>query len=114
MLAAVTKAKTRDTGASARENVDFQNTYFKEHGGGVVLVFVDNLVSQDGEARATYQDGADVDVFLGTALIGGSALSRAMGSIFLGIARPTIPFRFFSTLDKALPWARQIRDKRAN
>lgn len=111
VLGAVPRQGSVDDLASARDNVNFQNTYWREHGGGVVVVFVDRLASQDKDARRIYQSEPDLSVFWGTALVGGSLLGRAIGSFFLGIARPAVPLKMCATLDDALLWARSINQQ---
>jgi hypothetical protein len=106
VLVGVTNPGSADDGKTARENVDFQNAWVRKQGGGVILIFIDNLVSQDKDARRVYQTGLDATVFRGCALVGGSLLSRAIGSFFLGIARPRVPIKLCKTVDDGLEWAR--------
>lgn len=96
-----------DDTASARANLAIQLGYFRKTKPGAVIVFFDNLVSQDKGARGVYQTEADPDLMLGTALVGGSLLSRAMGSFFMGLSKPKIPVKMFATLDEALIWAHE-------
>jgi len=108
VLAAVPREGALDDLASAQSNVAFQNGHFREHGAGVVIVFADLLASQDKDARRVYQSEPDPDLMLGTALVGGSLLARAIGSFFLGLARPEIPVKMLATLDQALSWATHL------
>lgn len=105
LIAALPHQGSKDDLASARDNLDFQHRYWREHGPGVVLVFFDAMVSQDKEARSVYQTGTDPALMLGTALVGGSLLSRAMGSFFLGLSKPKTPLKMFGKVDDALAWA---------
>jgi hypothetical protein len=109
VLAALPAAGSADDLATARENVGFQNAYFRTAGHpGVVVVFFDNLVSQDKDARRIYQQEPDLTVLRGVALVGGSLLSRAIGSFFLGLSKPRIALKMFSELAEALAWAHQL------
>lgn len=108
LIAALPNPGARDDLASARNNLDFQHQYWRENGPGVVLVFFDAMVSQDKEARSVYQTGTDPALMLGTALVGGSLLSRAMGSFFLGLSKPKTPLKMFGSVGDALAWAHQL------
>ena len=93
--------------ASAEENVRFQNDHWRAEGrAGVVVVFADNLAEQDKGARRVYQTAPDPELMLGTVILGGTLLGRAIGSFFLGLAKPRIPIKLCSTLDEAVAWAR--------
>jgi hypothetical protein len=115
VLACVPHKGALDDENTARENVAFQNKFFREKEPGCTVIFVDLLRSQDKGARRVYQEHPDLDVFLGAALVGGTALSRAIGSFFVGLARPKVPLRMTASLDEAFSWARGKRadhDKR--
>lgn len=107
ILGAVPDDGTRDDESSARANVKFLNGYFRDQGPGSVLVFIDMLVSQDRAGRRTYQRQLDPELLLGVALLGGSMLGRAVGAAFLGLGRPRVPFKLFSSFPAALHWARE-------
>jgi hypothetical protein len=108
LIAALPNHGAKDDLATARENVEFQHRYWREHGPGCVLVFFDRMVSQDKDARSVYQSGTDPSLMLGTALVGGSLLSRAMGSFFLGLSKPKTPLKMFGSVDDAIAWARHL------
>jgi hypothetical protein len=108
VLAVVPHPGTHDTGATARENILAQAAHLRPLGGGVVLIFFDNLASQDKDARRVYQAECDPAWMRGTALIGGSMMSRAIGAFFLGLSRPRTPVRMFGSFDEALGWARAL------
>ncbi len=95
-----------DDATSARANIAFQIDYFRKNGPGVAIIFFDNLVSQDKGARGVYQSDADPVLMLGSGLVGGSLLSRAMGSFFMGLSKPKVAVKMFANLDEALVWAR--------
>jgi hypothetical protein len=107
VLAGVPPAGSVDDARSARENIDFQQGYFRKNKPGVVIIFFDNLVSQDKGARAVYQTQGDPTVLVGTALVGGNLLSRAMGSFFMGLSKPKVAVKMFPSLDEAVVWAHQ-------
>jgi hypothetical protein len=106
VLAAVPLPGSNDTLATARENVAFQGSFFAKRGQrGVVVVLLDNLVGQDKDARRVYQTEIDVERILVTCLVGGTLLSRAMASFFLGLAKPRVPIKMCKNLDEALAHA---------
>lgn len=108
VLAVIPHPRSRDDGATARENVELQLRHLAAWGGGVTVIFFDNLVAQDKEARRVYQTIPDPAVMRGTALVGGTMLARAIGSFFLGLSRPRVPLKMFGELAPALAWAREI------
>jgi hypothetical protein len=111
VLAVVPHPGSHDTGETARENILAQAAHLRPRGGGVVLIFFDNLASQDKDARRVYQAESDPDWMRGTALIGGSMMSRAIGSFFLGLSRPRTPLRMFESCEEALAWARELNGR---
>jgi hypothetical protein len=109
IIAAVPHQGSSDTGATARENIEFQMQYLRQHGQtGVVIVFFDRMTGQDSEARRLYGQLPDIKVLRGTGLVGGTMLGRAIGTFFLGVARPRIPVQLFSSVDEAVVWARSL------
>jgi len=108
VMAGVPNPGASDDLLTARDNVAFQNKLFKEWGGGVVLVFFDNLVSQDKDARRVYQTEPEQPHFRGCGLVGGTLLSRAIMSFFVGLTKPRVPIKLFGNLPDALQWAREI------
>jgi hypothetical protein len=107
VLAGVPPPGSVDDAKNARENIDFQQDYFEKSRAGVTIIFFDNLVSQDKGARAVYQTRGDPNFLLGTALVGGNLLSRAMGSFFMGLSKPRVAVKMFRALDEAVVWARE-------
>lgn len=109
ILAAVPHEGARDDFASATDNQRFQNEHFRAAGAaGVVIVFVDRMVSQDAAARRVYGTDLDVTVIRATALVGGTLLGRAMISFFLGLSRPRVPVKTFADGPSAIAWARGL------
>jgi hypothetical protein len=68
------------------------------------------MLSQDAEARRAYQ-GIDTDLCFGAGLVVENALSRAFGSFFIGLTRPSVPTRLFDTLGNAFEWLKSMRPK---
>ena len=111
ILIIVPREGTIDTVKDARENVTFFHAHARSVGkpcGSVVIMA--NLLAQDAEARRVYQEW-DTDLFYGGGLVVKDGLSRALGSFFLGLARPNVPTRLFDTVDKAIEWLKSIRPK---
>lgn len=110
VLVAIPREGSKDTGETARSNRESQAAFFRERGqkGGVVIFF-DRMTSQDKDARRVYERMDDV--LTGTAMVGGSALTRAMISFFLGIARPRVPIKLFSDFEEAVAWLDDINAK---
>jgi hypothetical protein len=109
IMAAVPFLGIRDTEEMAREAVGFQNAFWKKVGhGGSILIFADRMASLDKEARRVYQHELDPELMYGAGLIGMNLLTRAIGSFFLGLSKPTIPIKMLKDLDEGLTWARAI------
>ncbi|MEM1029796.1 MAG: hypothetical protein AAGA56_00830 [Myxococcota bacterium] len=94
-----------DDRATAEENKKIQNAYYEERGrkGGIVIFF-DRMKSQDKDARKVYET---VEMLTCTAMVGGSLLTRAMFSFFIGISRPTMPIKLFADFESAVRWVRE-------
>jgi hypothetical protein len=111
ILLVVPREGTLDTGANARENVQHFHAYARSLGrscGAVVIMA--NMLSQEAEARRAYQ-AIDTQLFYGGALVVEDALSRALGSFFIGLSRPNAPTRLFETVDDAIAWLKTMRPK---
>jgi hypothetical protein len=109
VLAAVPQVGGRSDLAAARENVEFQNSYWRRAGHpGVVIAFFDPLVSQDRAARQVYMNELDPSLTLGSCLVGSTLLSRAMMSFFLGFAKSRVPIKTFATFEEALACAHEL------
>jgi len=98
-----------DTAATAREHLDFLHRWFATHDDPpLLMIFFDYIASQDRSARKTYSEDTTSPWALGIALVGGTLLSRAMGSFFLGLARTAIPLKFFPTIADARTWLHSL------
>lgn len=110
VLIAVPHEGSRDTGSSAHSNREVQVRYFRGKGKkGGVIIFFDRMTSQDKDARKIYE-GMD-DALTCSALVGGSMLTRAMFSFFLGISRPRVPVKLFGDVESALRWIRDMNER---
>ena len=106
ILAAVPHQGASDDEHSARQNNVFQMEYFRVgQRPGCVLVLFDRMKGQDAGARRVYQREPDTKLILGTALVGGTLLGRAMASFFLGLSKTQVPVKVFGDLKDALGWA---------
>lgn len=102
ILAAVPHEKAVDTEATARANIAFQRAYWiAQERRGLVAVYVDRLIDQEPGARRVYAAETDPEWFHGIALIGGTMLSRAMASFFVGLSRPRVPVHFVPSMREA-------------
>jgi hypothetical protein len=104
--------KSVDSELRAREQLNFQEVFIrskeKEMG---LIVFIDNLVSQDAASRRVYAQEPDSSLFKGVALVGGSVLSRAVASFFLGISHTAVPMRFYARFQDAYDWLEALSAK---
>ncbi len=109
ILIIVPREGTMDNSKDARENVAHYHEYARSLGrpcGSVVIM--SNMLSQDAEARRAYAD-IDPSLIYGGALVVESALSRALGSFFIGLTRPKVPTKLFDTIEKGVEWLKSIR-----
>jgi len=103
-----------DDEVTAQENVDFHHAHWRQLGrSGASVILFDRMTSQDKGARGVYASQSDPSLLTCAALVGGTLLSRAMASFFIGLTRPMIPAKMFPDLDSALVWARQMNEQRS-
>src|SRR5512136_130163 len=91
ILLIVVREGTMDNFKDACENVAYYHSYARVLGrpcGAVVIM--SNMISQDAEARRAYTT-LDPNLIYGGALVVANALSRALGSFFIGLNRPQVP-----------------------
>jgi hypothetical protein len=102
---------TMDNARDARENVTFFHNYARSLGRpcGCVVIMT-NMLSQEAEARRAYGE-IDPRLFFAAALVVESALSRALGSFFIGLSRPVVPTKLFDSVENALEWLKTMRPK---
>ena len=109
ILIVVPREGTMDNGKDARENVAYYEGYARALGKPCSsLVIMSNMLSQDAEARRAYTE-IDPNLFYGGALVVESALSRALGSFFIGLTRPKVPTKLFDSVENAMEWLKAMR-----
>jgi hypothetical protein len=109
LLALIPFEGARDTGKTARENLDWQDAYWRKMGHtGSIAIFVDGVVDQDDEARRVYADESKGALTHGAVLIGGTFWGRAAAKVFLAVRKQPIPVQLFPTLDEAMPWIEEV------
>jgi len=111
ILLVVPREGTMDNYKDAHENVLFFHQYARSLGkpcGSAVIM--SNMLSQDAEARRAYSE-IDPHLFYGGALVVESALSRALGSFFVGLSRPVVPTKLFDSIENAFEWLKTMRPK---
>lgn len=109
ILIIVPREGTIDNVKDAQENVAFFHSYARSLGkpcGSVVILA--NILAQDAEARRAYQEW-DTNFFFAGGLVVENALSRALGSFFLGLSHPNVPTQLFETLESAVEWLKTMR-----
>jgi hypothetical protein len=73
------------------------------------LMDIRRVRSLSRDARAFFASAEAAEVFAATALLIASPLSRAIGNFFLGLNRPSMPTRLFTSERDALAWLDQYR-----
>jgi hypothetical protein len=107
----VPRKGTMDNATDAHENVAYFHSYARALGRPCAsLVIMANMLSQEPEARRAYQN-IDASLFYAAGLVVEDALSRALGSFFIGLSRPHVPTRLFDSADKAIEWLKTMRPK---
>lgn len=110
ILIVLPQSGLRDNGESARMNIEFQVGYAKSVGRPcAVIVHLSSLMSQDAEARRIYATAMVPATFFAASLVVTSPISRAIGSFFLGLSRPSVPTRMWPDFAKAIAWAESQR-----
>jgi hypothetical protein len=111
ILIVVPREGTMDNAKDAHENVAYYHSYARSLGKMCgSLVIMSNMLSQDVEARRAYQV-MDTSLFFAGALVVENALSRALGSFFVGLSRPAVPIKLFDTVENAIEWLKTMRPK---
>lgn len=109
ILAVVPHMGSADTEETARQSIEAQHRHWRAlgHRGGAVI-FMDRVRDSQAGARKVYGTLPDPSMITGFALIGGTVFGRAVGSVFLGLSRPSAPTKMFGDLERALAWLREI------
>ena len=74
------------------------------------LVYADcsMVTNMTSEARTFYAAESGVKTTFALAALAPSSLTKIIGNFFLNFNRPKMPFKLFSTKDKAFKWLREI------
>lgn len=97
-----------DTEETARAGIVLQAEYWLSAGRrGAIVVLMDPIQHQEAGARRVYQREIDPAWCTCVALVTASVFGRSVASIFVGLARPSVPTRMFADVDTALRWAQQ-------
>jgi hypothetical protein len=111
ILIVVPREGTMDNAKDAQENVAYFHEYARSLGKQIgSVVIMSNMLSQEPEARRAY---AEIDPLLvyGGALVVESALSRALGSFFVGLSRPVVHTKLVDSVESAIEWLKTMRPK---
>lgn len=111
ILIIVPREGTMDNAQDARENAAYYHNYARSLGKPCgTVVIMSNMLGQEPEARRAYKD-IDPELVYGAALVVESALSRALGSFFVGLTRPIVPTKLFDSVESAVEWLKTMRPK---
>lgn len=69
-----------------------------------VLVDINNVKSIPRESRVYYAGENAGKVYMAVALLIGSQTSRILGNFFLGLNKPKMPVKLFTSEEEALKW----------
>ena len=73
------------------------------------MVLMQDLARVEREARAMFASEAYMRLCSQTALVVGSPVSRVIASFFIGLNRPTYPYKIFDDPERAAEWLRGFR-----
>lgn len=108
VIAVVPHDGCTDDEATATQSVEFQHSYWRGEGrSGGALIFLDPIRDSQPGARGVYATLPDPSLIRGFALVGGSIFGRAIGSVFLGLSRPSAPTKMFGDKERGLAWLRE-------
>jgi hypothetical protein len=93
----------------ARENVRAARELTESGKLAPNLVDFSGIQSMTRDARAYYAGPETAEVMTAVAILVDSFLSRAMGNFFMGLNKPLMPTRLFSSETEALSWLRGFR-----
>ena len=101
----------KETENTARLTLEFVDEVIIGRGrSGALLVYADRMLSMDGGARRVYAK-ARTQTHNCVALLGGTSLTRAIGSFFLGINKPSVAMKMTASFEEALAWCREMNQK---
>ncbi|MEM9695881.1 MAG: hypothetical protein AAGA56_25280 [Myxococcota bacterium] len=114
ILAVVPAEGTTDNAETATESVEFQHQHWSAKGrSGGSIIYMDQVGHSEQGAREVYGQLPDPRLITGFALVGGTILGRAIGSVFIGLSRPSAPTKLFGSDTEALAWLRQLNERAA-
>jgi hypothetical protein len=106
VLVAVPMLGYMQTEADARRSLEeFHRIAARTGRPQAIIVLVDRVTSQDASSRRVWASEAGNGLRVSLALVCTSALSRAIGSFFIGLNRPPVPTKMFKTFAEALRWS---------
>ena len=96
--------------ADAEASVEASVTVLQEAGGSKRPILVDmrHLKSMSRQSRVYYAGPDPPKHYTAVALIIASPLTRAIGNFFMGLNKPRIPIRLFTSEVDAAAWAKGI------
>ena len=107
ILAVVPFNKCTDDEATAKASVQTQLDYLRANNQkAAIVIFMDNIIQQTAGARTVYRCMPDPTYQVCFALVGGTVFGRTVGSVFLGLSKPSVPTQMFGSFEQALEWCR--------
>ncbi len=108
ILAVVPHEGCTDDDVTAKASIETQLAYLRaKNQKAGIIIFVDGICQQTAGARNVYRALPDSKHQVCFALVGGTVFGRAVGSIFLGLAKPCIPTQMFATPELAVDWCHE-------
>ena len=92
------------TEGDAEENIRACGTLLKEHQRCPALIDYRRMRSMDRGARTYYSGPEPARVMSAAAILIESPLSRIIGTFFMGLHKPLVPTRLFTSEAEALAW----------
>lgn len=113
VLVAVPWPRFVQTELAARRSLEeFHRIAEAERHPQAIIVLVDRVVSQDSSSRRVWSESEGNRLRACLALVCESALSRAIGSFFIGLNRPVSPTKMFKDIASAAAWcSEQVREQ---
>ncbi len=71
-----------------------------------LIIDISRIRSMDRASRVFYAGPKGAEMYVAYAIVIGSPLTRALGNLFLGLNKPLIPTRLFTSRDDARRWLR--------
>ncbi len=80
------------------------------------LIYADltGVANVTNEARTFYASAEARDKAIATAVLAPSALTKIMSTFFMSFNRPVVPFKFFTSKEKAFKWLHEIENAHKN